>query len=50
MQKSMEKVAKSPTIVAQVAEPEGGGAQPPPNDGVGGSMHSGPPNSDTSGP
>ena len=26
-----------------------GGTAPPPNDGVGGTMHSGPPNSDTSG-
>jgi len=28
----------------------GAGGTQPPNDGVGGTMHSGPPNSDTSGP
>jgi len=28
----------------------GAGGTAPPNDGVGGTMHSGPPNSDTSGP
>jgi len=38
------------TIGGGAGEGAGGVQPPPPNDGVVGTMHSGPPNSDTSGP